>query len=315
MKLTIVIPAYNADRFLEKCVLSCINQKGTITQIELELIIVNDGSCDNTLLIAESFVKKYDFIRVVSQLNKGLSEARNTGIKNATGDFIWFVDADDWIDEKSLSILMPLFDNSPDIIQIGAEYTERKIRLNVNDTYSEIGQKVLVDKDWSPCAPLYLFKRSFLSDNTLRFYPNIYHEDNEFTPRALYLAKKVIGLSETLYYIYESDNSIIRSKNEKKAYDGIIVVQSLYKFINIHKIEGSIYRSFCLSMSEVINNALSDISCFDDSHFKRFNKELGSHSNLLDCLKYGRWYHKLEYFLFKLFPMRYVEIYLYLHRK
>ena len=92
---------YNVEKFLAKCILSCENQN--ISKKEYEIICVNDGSLDSSAIIAEEIAKQYNNIIIINQENQGLSVARNTGLSNAKGDYVWFVDSDDWIEEKFLS--------------------------------------------------------------------------------------------------------------------------------------------------------------------------------------------------------------------
>ena len=101
MKLSIIIPCYNVENFVQKCANSILVQKG----FDCELIFVNDGSKDNTLHVLENLAIKDNRIKVINQENQGLSGARNTGIENAKGDYIMFVDADDWLESNAFDII------------------------------------------------------------------------------------------------------------------------------------------------------------------------------------------------------------------
>ena len=97
MKLSIIIPVYNTEQYIEQCIESVLNIKGT----ENEIIIVNDGSTDRTPEILEKYEKNYSHIKIFTQENQGASMARNRGIKECTGDYIYFLDSDDWIETAS----------------------------------------------------------------------------------------------------------------------------------------------------------------------------------------------------------------------
>ena len=97
MKLSIIIPAYNTEKYIKQCIDSVIN----IRNIENEIIVVNDGSTDRTKDILKEYTENNDRIKVITQENQGASAARNTGIKASTGDYIYFLDSDDWIDTVS----------------------------------------------------------------------------------------------------------------------------------------------------------------------------------------------------------------------
>ena len=99
-KLSIIVPVYNASKYLERCLDSVINQ----TLKEIEIICINDGSSDNSKTILENYAKKDNRIKIINQKNLGLSASRNKGIKYANGEYIFFVDADDWIELNTCEI-------------------------------------------------------------------------------------------------------------------------------------------------------------------------------------------------------------------
>ena len=102
IKVSIVIPVYNVEKYLERCLFSIVNQ----TYKEIEIILVNDGSKDNSGAICDQFVKKDSRAKVVHQENRGLSEARNTGLRNVTGDYVMFLDSDDWLEFDAIEFLL-----------------------------------------------------------------------------------------------------------------------------------------------------------------------------------------------------------------
>ena len=102
IKVSIVIPVYNVEKYLERCLFSIVNQ----TYKEIEIILVNDGSKDNSGAICDQFVKKDLRAKVVHQENRGLSEARNTGLRNVTGDYVMFLDSDDWLEFDAIEFLL-----------------------------------------------------------------------------------------------------------------------------------------------------------------------------------------------------------------
>ena len=107
---------YNVEKFLAKCILSCENQN--ISKKEYEIICVNDGSLDSSAIIAEEIAKQYNNIIIINQENQGLSVARNTGLSNAKGDYVWFVDSDDWIEENCLRRIVSKLSNNLDVLQL-----------------------------------------------------------------------------------------------------------------------------------------------------------------------------------------------------
>ena len=110
MRLSIIIPAYNAGKYLERCVSSCEEQ--SVPQDEFEIIVVNDGSKDNTLEVAESLADKYSNLRIFSKENGGSSSARNMGLDHAKGDYITFVDSDDYLLPGKLAAVLSVAENN-----------------------------------------------------------------------------------------------------------------------------------------------------------------------------------------------------------
>ena len=117
MLLSIIVPIYNVEKYVEKCIRSCEAQD--ISKEDYEIVVINDGSPDNSLKIVERIADEFPNIKIISQPNKGLSAARNTGMRNASGDYYMFVDSDEWIAEKWLGkICSKLRTEQPDALAI-----------------------------------------------------------------------------------------------------------------------------------------------------------------------------------------------------
>lgn len=238
MFLSIIMPSYNVEQYIEDCLTSCLRQE--IDKTEYEVIVINDGSKDSTLDVVNSFIEKHPTapIRVVSQENSGLSATRNRGVTLAQGDYVWFVDSDDWITENCLKELHNNITkhNQPDIVVLntilrkGGEDTVIDRKLSSD---KEGNGKYIYDNSYIfpySGAPFYLFKRSFLKDNDLSFKEGIYFEDCLFTPSALSMAKHCSYYSQPVYIYRLRENSITTSSiSEKKLYDSITVAEELIK--------------------------------------------------------------------------------------
>ena len=123
MKLSIVVPVYNVEQYVRKCILSIINQENDLFR-EIEVIIVNDGTKYKSVEQIRDLVDKYNNITLVNQQNQGLSVARNNGMNKASGDYVWFVDSDDWISSDALKVLLPYLDGKNDIVSFAYILTE-----------------------------------------------------------------------------------------------------------------------------------------------------------------------------------------------
>lgn len=310
MLLSIIIPVYNVEHFVEKCIRSCENQD--IPQSEYELIIVNDGSKDSSLQVVEQVAKDYNNIRVFSQVNAGLSAARNRGMQEAQGEYYMFVDSDDWIAHNCLGKLTAkLKDEQPDALAICAANVingESKRRKSYPDETPIPGKDLLL-RGVEPCAPFSIWKAGFFKKHKLTFYEGIFHEDSEFTPRAYYLASKVSFTNDIIYYVYQNMNSITRTVNPKKSFDLVNVVSThLYSFAQT--VEADYQTCFYNMVALYVNNALHSICLCSKEEQKKLNDCLSKHPELYQgMLMSSVSKYRLEARLFTLFPKYPLMIY------
>jgi len=310
MTLSIILTVYNKASFLPKAFESLLRQLETDGD-EYEVVVVNDGSTDDSLVVIEHYASNYSRIRVVSQNNLGLSMARNNGTKAANGDYVWYVDADDVISPYSVRYICDATASRPDVIPIYAKTEGEEIIRNYVPKSAQTGREVLLSGKWLACGVFNVFRRSFLLNNNLNFFPGIYHEDSEFTPRVLYLAKKVVVVPEVLYTVIHEPNSITQVPRPKRAFDCLIVAERLKSFIESQMItDPAVLRIFYNYISSVINGALKVIVQNSAEDQVRFNKILHSKPSLLQIFfKTGVTRYIIEGYLFKLFPERYTLIY------
>ena len=296
MKLSIIIPAYNVEQYIEKCLLSCLEQD--IPQSDYEIIVVNDGSPDGSLAIVERIAATATNITVVSQENGGLSAARNTGLSLAKGDYVWFVDSDDWIERNSLASLTKLMDGA-DFIVIGSKkiWTDRQELCYPQNADSG---KELLRKGIQQPAPFYIMKREFLKTNDLKFKQGIYHEDMEFTPRMVYLADKIHTIRDCVYCYWQRENSITTTPNPKRAFDLLKVTDSLFSFKNEHVLPELQYV-YDNIISLGLNNALSIVSQSNKEKQKEWINAIKKKKHLLNSLKKAQSLkYKLEGYIFSI---------------
>ena len=283
MKLSIVIPVYNVEKYLAKCLNSCINQD--LSKDDYEIIVVNDGSPDNCLSIAERIAESQPNIIILSQENQGLSGARNTGLSRAKGDYVWFIDSDDWIEENCLGKIV---ESMVDCDMLAIDYiwayddSSKNQTVSYGKTGSIPGREFLMDK-YRVQAQMYIYRRQFIIDNNLEFYRGVYHEDTEFTPRALYLAKNVRYLNVPVYYFYKRPNSISTVPNPKRAFDYITVSNSLNKFVE--RVDVGYKCCFYNQIARNISNALSVISQAENQKKEEFYIALMNNKDVLKAME------------------------------
>ena len=311
MKLSIVLTVYNKGPFLHKAFASLLNQRGTGLE-DYEVLAVNDGSTDNSAAILEEYARRDRRVRILTQKNQGLSMARNNGTEAALGQYVWFVDADDTISFNAVHIICEAIEKNPDVIPIYAQtdgivYT----RNAVNKTASN-GKEVLVGGHWEQCGVFWILRRDFLIEKNLRFMPGVYHEDAEFTPRMLYVAKSVIVIPEILYTVFRVPDSITQVPRAKRAFDLLIISDSLSLFVIKNQECGTLIgRSIDKFTAQYINeafdvitkNSLMDQKQLDISFYEK-RKVLLRVLFSAPKIKY-----KIEAVLFSLLPRHYVWAY------
>ena len=253
--LSIVVPAYNVERELEKCIESCLKQD--IPQESYEIIIVNDGATDNTLQVATDIAAKYECVSVVNQKNMGLSGARNTGLKYAKGKYVWFIDSDDYIKPNVLgNMIRQADDNNLDCLffRLQRVFDDESFRSEVDDyecvqpsvTRNTIlsGREAILQgyNPSSVCA--ILFNVEFLQKHCLQFMLGIYHEDAEFTYRMISKTQRIMFIADAPYLYFTHAGTMTRSKNInsliKNRVDDITVAQSYLKLAQELKDDGKL---------------------------------------------------------------------------
>lgn len=235
---TIVIPVYNTFAYLNKCVSSVINQ----TYSNLEIILVNDGSTDTSKELCEELAGNDIRIRVIHQENQGLSAARNIGIQAAKGDYILLLDSDDYIDNDACeNLCRSLGQSACDIIATDMKIVkdgQLKHQYHSHDKLYEVmnGKAYLthelLKKTMSMAAVLYVYNRTFIEAHNLKFHVGIYHEDEEFTPRALACADKVMPTDLCFYnYLIRSGSITTQNslyENVKDLYASLRSLESIF---------------------------------------------------------------------------------------
>lgn len=220
-KISVIVPVYNVEKYLNKCVSSLVNQ----TYKKLEIILVDDGSPDNCPQMCDDWVKKDDRIKVIHKENGGLSSARNAGLAIAGGNYIGFVDSDDWIDEDMYEFLLSLFDRDSQIDITRCSY--RTIQSG-KAFYSDSDEEMLADRDTflnmmfsdtvlnSTCT-MKLYKKSAIGE--IKFDEQIkIGEDHDFNYKVMQKINYVYCSDLPKYNYVQTGGSITRSIKDPIAY-------------------------------------------------------------------------------------------------
>ena len=237
--ISIIMPVYNGEEYiaarLDNLIAFCNNS--------IELIVINDGSTDRSYTICQEKLSNLPNIKIITQENKGLSEARNTGIKAAEGDYIIFLDSDDILIQDGLTQIVDSLEFCKPDVLMGKLLTippnGRIIKPNYTfpDATSASESRVFIYNEVHDCiwhAVRYVCRRDFLLNNSLLFVPGIICEDMEWSPRVLGCANSIVFINAPFYgYYYNRAGSITKSVMFKRILDtNKIVSESIPKYID-----------------------------------------------------------------------------------
>lgn len=222
-KVSIIIPVYNSEKFLQKCLDSIVNQ----TLQEIEIICINDGSQDNSRKILQDYKDKDSRITIIDQENGGLSAARNSGLKIVKGEYIGFVDSDDWV---AVDFFEKLYNTAvkhnadiaiTNVIRVHRSQKQENYLIYDNETVTDdyLTKLKLCDIPDKCYVWNKIYKTEEFKKNNLKFTEGRMYEDLEFTPRMLYYLKKLVTAPDTYYYYLSRDNSIIKLRTPKAIKD------------------------------------------------------------------------------------------------
>lgn len=257
IKLSIIVPVYNSEKYLAKCLDSLTNQ----TLCNIEIILVNDGSKDNSLNICEEFAQKDNRIIVFTQENSGQSKARNIGLAHSCGEYVTFVDSDDWVDLDYYEKLVFACDKSESDIACASIIRERKnykkfrIKYTQEKIITQLQEKIDTAKVPDMCYVWNkVYRRDFLEKLNLKFIEGMYFEDVDFVTQAIYYSNKIITVPNTYYHYWTNFNSTVKTMkiSDKKRSDSIKskeMVLDFFKKNNLtSKPKNLIRRKTCIKL-------------------------------------------------------------------
>lgn len=230
--ISVIVPIYNVEKYLDRCINSIVIQ----TYKNIEIILVDDGSPDRCPEICDSWEKRDDRIVVIHKENGGLSDARNVGLKRATGKYILYVDSDDYIVEDACERFMNVVEDEDIIIGeatiIESDNIIHRVHTNLSEnkvyTGGEYSKLAIRKGEWFAAACYNMYRREYLLENNLFFVKGILHEDNEFLPRLFLPAKKVKYLNYEFYKYIIREDSICSKKSDKNLKDLFYAYEKWY---------------------------------------------------------------------------------------
>lgn len=241
-EFSIIVPAYNVEKYIGACTESILRQSFS----DFEVLIIDDGSTDGTLAVAESFAEKDSRIRFFSKENAGLSHTRNYGIDRAVGRYIYFLDSDDLLEKDALFNVEKQIRSNPDVDIIATRYRVMDDKTGCKENANGFPEKALSEgakmnaaeqyaacflyDDISTMAQLYVVRREYLHAIGLRFCEGILHEDELWTPQLFLNASKIAYCKESCYLYRVNRTGAITSVFSDKHYkDRLFVMDRLHE--------------------------------------------------------------------------------------
>lgn len=222
--LTVLIPVYNVEKYLKRCIESILIQEWK----NYDILLVDDGSTDSSPQICDDYAKVYDFISVIHKKNGGLSEARNTGISHAKGDYVYFPDSDDWLEPQTFKELADVLESQEfDIVSFNREFVKGEEDPIVSDPLvtqvykgKDAFVQMLKHSYITGFANDKIYKKSLFIDNNISFPKGKYYEDLGTNYKLFLSAENVFATNQKYYhYLIDNPDSITQSWNEQKFSD------------------------------------------------------------------------------------------------
>lgn len=229
-KISVVIPVYNVAKYLDVCIKSVINQ----TYKDLEIILVDDGSTDNSGKMCDEYKEKDERIIVIHKQNGGLSSARNEGIKIATGKYLTFIDSDDYITNDMIEELyLSLTNTNSDVSICKITKNENKLDCEINNetlifNSHDAIKEILLDRLFTTSASAKLYKKELF--NNIMYPAGMLYEDYATTYKLFHLSDKISYTSSNKYYYRYNDEGITKSKFTNKQLDYFKVSKEILNF-------------------------------------------------------------------------------------
>lgn len=279
--ISVIIPVFNVEKYLSQCIDSILSQKSA----DIEIICINDGSTDSSANILTNYRSKNHRIKIITQDNKGLSEARNVGLQFATGKYIHFMDSDDWIKTDFYEMLKNKTDTDADIIQCGYYKSDNPLiakceKTGFYDTIDDICNTMNKTYVWNK-----LWKRDFIVQNNLTFYPKIYYEDILFHIEALMHRPKWL-FTDYSGYIYNYNSASItndKTKESKRCNDKFFVVSKAFNLVKNSTLNSKEQQAI---VKMIIRISIGAKELSDQKLWQKYNQLLNSKTLQIKRLKF-----------------------------
>jgi len=272
--VSVIIPVYNVKKYLNRCLDSIINQ----TYDNIEIILINDGSTDTSREVCHLYSKKDKRIKVIDKINGGLSDARNCGLRRAVGEYVVFVDSDDFVDLNYIkNLYITASKNNADIVACG--YSEIYENKKMPEKYIKklVNSKMLIMDNLDAMRDFFstssianvvtwnkIYKISIFKNNNIKFPVGKIHEDNFTTYKLYYYANKIIYIDQPLYFYLRRADSIMGKGFSKKSFNMVEAADEALYFVGNNNIPlQNEVRLYNLNINIIFLNLMSDSDYYD----------------------------------------------------
>lgn len=280
--ISIIVPIYNASKYLEKCLDSLINQ----TKKELEFILINDGSTDNS----EEIIKKYKDKRIkyFKNENRGIGKTRNFGIEKSSGKYLMFLDSDDYLETNACEVLYEKVEKESldllvfDYYRVEKTSTEEVKIPSFKTSNIKENKDLLLNINLGPCNKIY--KSDLIKNNNIKFDEKLKYEDTLFVIKTIYNAKKVAKLDQVLHYyvIHEKSQTTVR---DERVFDILKMIDKIRMYLKsdkevketVDKLTIKILTNYTIQQRYQSDKKLA--MKFIDEVFKYLEKEIPDYKN------------------------------------
>ncbi|MDE7416237.1 MAG: glycosyltransferase [Lachnospiraceae bacterium] len=278
VKVSVIIPIYNVEKYIAECVESV--QKQTLK--EIEIICVNDGCSDNSMQIVKTLVSDDKRIKIINKMNGGASSARNAGLEETKGEYIYFLDSDDYIVPETLeNLYSQAMESNLDCIYFDAiAFFETEEVKNENIEYEsyyvrngdyfaaydgmELFYQMCLNNDFKPSPCLQLIKSDVLKNNNITFYNGIIHEDNLFSLQVIICSHRVMYKKKAYYMRRIHEGSIMTTKQPiKSAYGYYICITEIGNMLAKHQFSRQVIEQFLSCLQTTAINAINAMNTMD----------------------------------------------------
>lgn len=300
--VSIIVPVYKVEQYLKRCMDSILNQ----TYKNIEVILVNDGSPDNCPALCDEYAKIDSRVRVIHKENGGLSSARNVALDTVKGDYVFFVDSDDWLALDTLEVLEEYLEKDYDMISFQRTYlTEEKIVEKGNENVKDLDVSQYIDASFLGQYDFFVTTKIFKTEvfNNVRFLEGRNYEDLEIMHRLFLNMKKVVGLDYFLYYYWKgNEGAITNTITMKNIRDHYLSANEIYQACRKYleergKDASNIVAWYKVEMAQLYIDYLKSTDN-DTELFFKIKREIGKEKvNYNRLLKQPRY---LKYILYKI---------------